>query len=196
MFHDVPQSLLERMKALELLDRQQREGAAPAAERLRQVPRETGMFIALAAASAPDGLCIEIGTSGGYSALWLALACRERGRRLVTFEVSAGKVVLARESFRMAGVEPWVRLVHGDARQHLEGYEGISFCFLDADKELYLDCYEKIVPRMVRGGVLVADNALSHKEALEDFLDRVVSDPRLDALVVPVGQGVVYGRKQ
>jgi len=196
MFHDVPKRMLERMEHLESLDRRERAGDTARAERLRQIPAETGRFIAFLAAAAPEGLCLEIGTSGGFSTLWVALACREVARRVVTFEILEEKVSKARETFREAAVEDIVDLVHGDARDHLERYGGICFCFLDAAKDHYLACYEKLVDRMVSGGILAADNATSKKEELLPFLDRVLSDRRVDAMIVPVGEGVLVARKR
>ncbi|NIN00305.1 O-methyltransferase, partial [Candidatus Saccharibacteria bacterium] len=130
-----------------------------------------------------------------YSTLWLALACRELGRKLVTFEVLEEKAGLAKETFKVAGVENVVKLVRGDARKHLENYRDISFCFLDAEKDAYYDCYEKIVPNMVKGGLLVADNAISHKEELEEMIKRALDDRRVDALIVPIGRGELVCRK-
>jgi caffeoyl-CoA O-methyltransferase len=77
MFHRIPGEIQERMRYLELLDQKEREQKRPLLQRLRQIPPETGRFIALLAATAPEGTCLEIGTSAGYSTLWLALACRE-----------------------------------------------------------------------------------------------------------------------
>jgi predicted O-methyltransferase YrrM len=159
------------------------------------VPPVTGRFLALLAASAPPGAWLEIGTSGGYSALWLSLACRAVGRHLTTFEVLDAKVDLARETFHKAGVESLVDLVVGDARDHLSECEDVAFCFLDAEKEFYDACYDAVVPRMVEGGVFAADNVISHEEILRPMVDRVLGDERVDALVVPVGSGVLVARK-
>ncbi len=102
---------------------------------------------------------------------------------------------MARETFRLTGLENLVRFVEGDAREWLKNYEQISFCFLDAEKEIYLDCYEIVVPRMVKGGLLIADNAISHKEALESFIERALSDERVDSLIVPIGRGELVCRR-
>lgn len=125
MFHDMPQPVLDRMRYLEERDARDRQQGAPGEQRLRQVPAETGRFLALLASSAPQGQFLEIGTSGGYSGLWIALACRERGARLTTFDVLETKVRLAEETFRVAGLEPHVQVVLGDAQQHLAGYRGV-----------------------------------------------------------------------
>jgi len=195
MFHDIPRAIEERMRYLVSVDRKDRLDGTPNAKRLRQIPAETGRFIALLAATSPQGSWLEIGTSAGYSTMWLALACREVGRKLVTFEVLEEKVRLARETFKAAGIEERVELVAGDAREYLDDFKDISFCFLDADKEVYFDCYEKTVPNLVKGGLLVADNATTHQEVLTPMLDRALNDERVDALSVPIGSGVLVCRR-
>ena len=177
------------MRYLENLDRKHRKEDAPSRVRLRQVPPETGQFLALMASMAPPGKYLEIGTSGGYSALWLSLACRVLGRRLITFEVIKEKVELARETLQVAGVEDVIELIEGDAREYLDDHKGISFCFLDAEKDIYAECYEKIVPNMVKRGILVADNVISHKDVLEKMVADALRDQRVDAMVVPIGRG-------
>ena len=196
MFHNITKAILERMKYLKDIDAKDRKDGTPSPLRLRQIPPETGRFIALLAASAPKGTYLEIGTSAGYSTLWLALACKEIGRKLVTFEVDKEKVKLAIETFKTAGIEKIVELVVGDAREYLQNYKNISFCFLDADKEVYYDCYEKVIPNMISGGLLVADNAISHKDILKEMIEKVLNDKRVDALVVPIGSGILVCRRR
>ncbi|MBN2005739.1 MAG: O-methyltransferase [Anaerolineae bacterium] len=196
MFHDIPAPIVACMHTLETIDAQDRLDGTPRLQRLRQIPPETGRFIALLAASAPPGDCVEIGTSAGYSALWLALACRETGRRLLTFEVLDEKVALARETFRLAGVADVVTLSAGDAREHLSSLHDIAFCFLDAEKEVYDEVYSLVIPRMAPGGILVADNAINHRETLAPMLNRALTDPRVDALIVPIGKGELVCRKR
>ncbi len=195
MFHDVPEAVKVRMRYLEEIDGRDRQDGTPHLKRLRQVPPETGRFIALLAASAPQGAFVEIGTSAGYSTLWLALACRHLGHTITTYEVLDEKVRLARETFRRAGVEDVVEMVHGDARSHLAGSGRLAFCFLDAEKEVYQDCYEAVVPNLVPGGLLLADNAINHQQVLGPMLDKALNDTRVDALIVPIGKGVLVCRK-
>lgn len=195
MFGQMDSRVLARMRHLEAIDARDRVDATPQANRLRQIGPESGKFIALLAASAPPGDFLEIGTSAGYSALWLSLACREEGRRLATFELDPGKVRLAEETFREAGVESLIDLLAGDARQLIAGHPSIAFCFLDAAKDIYLDCYETVVPALVHAGILVADNVISHKRELTPFLDRALNDLRVDSMVVPIGNGMLLCRK-
>jgi len=195
MFHNIPATILSRMKFLEGLDANQRQTGAAGEQRLYTITPDTGRFLAILAAGSPGGAWVEIGTSSGYSALWLGLAARQAGRKLTTYEIDAFKIGLASETFREAQVGDVVELVEGDARQHLDQTQAISFCFLDAEKEIYAECYELVVPRLVKGGLLVADNAISHGEQLASFLERVELDGRVDSLVVPIGYGELVCRK-
>ena len=195
MFKSIRPSILERMQYLEQIDANDREDGTPRLQRLRQIPSETGKFLALMAANVPQGEYLEIGTSAGYSTLWIALACELLGRTVTTFEVLPQNAKQARETFQVAQVGKTVTLVEGDARHFLSQYQNIAFCFLDAEKEVYRECYEAIVPRLIPGGLLVADNAINHREALQPLLDQALSDERVDALIVPIGKGELVCRK-
>ncbi|MGB8275048.1 MAG: class I SAM-dependent methyltransferase [Alphaproteobacteria bacterium] len=177
------------------MDIEQRRQGLPAVQRMCAITPDTGKFLALLAAAAPTGEFLEIGTSGGYSALWLALACAKRGQKLTTFELRDHKVDWARETFHAAGIEPLIDLVVGDAREHLSRYKNVSFCFLDATDDVYVDCYELVVPNMVAGGLVVADNVVTHADECKTFVDHVMADPRVDALIVPIGKGELVARK-
>ena len=195
MFHNIPPAVLERMTYLEAIDARDRRDDTVRMQRLRQVPPETGRLLAILLACAPADTVLKIGASGGYSGLWLSLACRLRGDQLVTFEVLETKAALARETFEAAGVQDLIHLIGGDARAHLAGYPNVAFCFIDAEKAIYLDCYDLVAPNLVPGGLILADNAISHQEELKPFLERVREDPRLDALIVPIGKGLLVCRK-
>ena len=196
MFADIPGPVRERMKYLEELDAKHRKEEMEGFKRLRQVPPQTGRFIALLCAAAPDGACIEIGTSGGYSGMWLSLACRATGKKLTTFELADAKIEIATETFKAAGVDDIVEIVAGDAREHLGRFEKIGFCFLDAEKDAYDECYELVVPNLVSGGILVADNVISHEDILKPWVEKILEDDRVDALVVPIGSGELLVRKR
>ncbi len=183
------------MLTLEQTDAQDRLDGTPRSQRLRQISQETGCFLAILCASTPPGIVLEVGTSAGYSALWLSLACQERADHLVTFETSSAKVALASQTFQSAGVAPKIDLIHADARRRLSAYNHIAFCFLDAEKEHYTDIYELVIPYLVSGGLLVADNIISHAEEMRSFIERAENDPRVDSLVLGVGKGLLLIRK-
>ena len=195
MFHNIPKPILKQMRRLEELDALERENSTPRLQRLRQIPPVTGKFLALLCASAPRGGVLEVGTSGGYSSLWLSLACRERGDHLTTFEVLEEKVARANETFEAAEVKDQIQLIHGDAREVIEGYRDVAFCFLDAERDIYFDIYEKLLPNLTPGGLIAVDNVISHADELAIFVSHVENDPPVDALVVPIGKGILVCRK-
>jgi predicted O-methyltransferase YrrM len=128
--------------------------------------------------------------------LWLALAAREAGARVTTFEILEWKAEIARETFAVAEVEDVVELVHADVRAGLEGVEGVSFAFLDSEKEDYLELYELVVPKLVPGGLLVADNVADFHDEVQPMLDRAEADERVDVVVVPFLTGQLLARRR
>ena len=90
LFHNIPENVRMRMEYLEEIDSKDRNDGTPRLKRLRQIPPETGKFVSLLAASAPKGKFIEIGTSAGYSTLWIALACKLLGSKITTFGAGPG----------------------------------------------------------------------------------------------------------
>jgi caffeoyl-CoA O-methyltransferase len=187
--------VLNVMHDLEARDERDREDGTPHLERLRQITPDTGRFIALWAAAAPAGAMIEVGTSAGYSALWLAQACRATGRTLMTYELLQPKAEMARDTFERAGVTDVVHLVEGDFLEHVDEIGDVGFCFLDAEKDVYESCYDRVVPKMVPGANLIADNATSHRDDLQPMLDRVLADDRVDAMIATVGKGELVCRR-
>ena len=94
------------------------------------------------------------------------------------------------------GVTDVVTLVEGDFLEHLDEFGDVAFCFLDAEKDVYDACYDAVVPKMVSGAILIADNATSHRADLQPMLDRVLADDRVDAMVATVGKGELVCRRR
>ncbi len=180
-------SVLDRLEKRDALEREQ--GVARP-ERLRQITPDVGRFLhTLVLATRPRSI-VEIGTSGGYSTIWLGTAARAVASTLTTLELDPVKIQLARRNLREAGLEGAVTIVEGDAFAYLRHrQEPVDFVFLDAEKEDYLAFLELIVPLLPVGGLLVADNLISHAEDLAAFRERALSDERLSAVVVPIGRG-------
>ena len=175
---------------LEARDAEERQRGTSRAERLRQITPDVGRFLqALVLAARPRSI-VEIGTSGGYSTVWIGAAARSLGGSVTTLEIDPAKVRLARTTIDDVGLTATVSIVEGDAFAYLSGSaEPLDFVFLDAEKEDYLAFLELVAPRLKPGGVLVADNLTSHAEDLAEFRDAALSDPRLAAVVVPIGRG-------
>ena len=181
---------LERHDALE------REQDVPRRKRLRQVTPDVGRFLhTLVLATRPRSI-LEIGTSGGYSTIWLATAARSVDATVTTLEIDPVKVQRATSNLREAGVDNAATIVQADAFDYLrDRRKPIDFVFLDAEKEDYLRFLELIVPLLPVGGLLVADNLISHAEDLAQFRQLSESHPRLSAVVVPIGRGELLAAK-
>jgi len=195
MFHNIPENIKKRMMYLEEIDSRDRVDGTPRMKRLRQIPPDIGKFLSIMAASAPNGDFLEIGTSAGYSTLWIALACKYRGIKLKTFEVLNEKIQMAKETFKVTDMTNFIELVEGDALNYIKNYKNIGFCFLDAEKEVYESCYDLIIPNMAKGGILIADNAINHYKTLKPMIDKALADDRVDAMVLPIGKGELLCRK-
>lgn len=196
MFAQIDKRIVSRMKYLEEIDKMDRNDGTQRLQRLRQIPPETGKFISILAANCPvDGEFIEIGTSAGYSTLWLSLTAKELGVKIKTFEVLPEKIKLAKDTFKVTGVENYVDLIEGDFLTYIDQINKISFCFLDAEKEIYLDCFKAIAARLIPNGLLIADNAINHYETIKPMIDLAMGDYRFDCLTVPIGKGEFICRR-
>jgi predicted O-methyltransferase YrrM len=169
-------------------DNDARETERP--RRMLNITPDTGRLLWILIRSARAARVLEVGTSNGYSTIWLADAARAAGGGVVTLEANPAKVALARRNFEAAGVSDVVQIVEGPAADTLRGLPGpFDVIFLDADRPSYATYLELAVPKLAPGGLLVADNVVSHAGELADYLARVKSHPALYSVTVPVGNG-------
>ncbi|MGH7854958.1 MAG: O-methyltransferase [Candidatus Binatia bacterium] len=188
MFHDISDGMQQVMRALE-------EQVARDQPSLRSVSEDVGRCLSLLALSAPPGAFLELGSSGGYSSLWLSLAARARGVTLTTVDLNEKKVALARENISRAGAADSVEVCHGDAFDYATRFDNIAFCFSDIEPpELNAKVYEQVVPRLAPGGWLVIDNVTSPR-IQKDLLNRAENDPRVDSVLLPFPKGDLICRK-
>jgi predicted O-methyltransferase YrrM len=146
------------------------------------VPVADGRALRVLLEAAGAKRVVEIGTSTGYSALWICLALRKTGGRLITFEVDPARAAIARGHFKKAGVEGVVRLREGDAHEELGALKGpIDAAFIDAEKTGYLDYLRQLLPKVKAGGLILAHNidmapdyvkAVTHSRVLETIFFR------------------------
>ncbi len=188
MLDDRVRTVLDR---LEQEDADERARGLPQAVRSRAVAATTGRF--LFALVAPQNACevLEIGGSRGYSTIWLAAAARILGGRVVSHEHDPAKCEAWRRNIAEAGLADWAELVEGDARETLTAIEDVfDVVFIDAEKEDYEDYFALARDQVEPGGVVVADNVLSHEEALGAYSRARQSDPTLVSVTVPLDRGL------
>jgi caffeoyl-CoA O-methyltransferase len=188
VFHDISRQMQQVMRGLEeQLERDQRS--------LRSVDGDVARILSLLAISAPQGAFLELGSSGGYSSLWLSLAARAKGVTLTTVDLDEKKVALARANIAQAGADGSVQVFHGDAFDYASRSEPLAFCFSDIEPpENNAKIYELVVPRLVPGGWLVVDNVTSPRIQTE-LLNRAEKDPRVDSVLLPFPKGDLICRK-
>lgn len=159
--------------------------------RMLNITRDTGEFLAVLVRATAARRVIEIGTSNGYSTLWLADAARGIGGSVTTVESAAYKIGLASANFVRSGLSPFVTLVHDDAGRFLEGSEESAYdlIFLDSERTEYPGWWPHLRRVLRPGGLLVADNAASHVEQMAPFVALVTADLEFATCLVPVGNG-------
>jgi predicted O-methyltransferase YrrM len=183
--------VLAVLARLEEEDRAEREAGLPPERRSRQVQPTTGRFLfALAAAQAGIEV-LEIGGSRGYSAIWLAAGARVLGGRVVSLERDPGRAAAWRANVAEAGLEEWAELVEGDAHDTLRATrDTFDLVFLDAEKEGYEALFGLSRPLLEPGGLVVADNVLSHADTLAAYSAARQADPTLVSVTVPLDRGL------
>jgi len=176
---------------LEREDADERERGAPASERSRQVARTTGQFLFALVASQVDCEVLEIGGSRGYSTVWLAAGVRHLGGRVLSLEKDPAKAGAWRRTIADAGLEEWAELVEGDAFETLGRIDDVfDLVFLDAEKDDYERLFALARPKLEPGGLVVADNVLSHPDPLALYSAARQADPSLSSVTVPLDRGL------
>lgn len=188
MLDERVRGVLARMEAE---DAAEREAGLPATQRSRQVAPTTGRFLFALAASQAGIEILEIGGSRGYSSIWLAAGARVLGGRLVSLEVDPVKCEAWRANVAAAGLDEWAELVEGDAHATLVATEDVfDLVFLDAEKDDYESLFALARPLLEPGGLVVADNVLSHVEHLGSYSAARQADASLSSVTVPLDRGL------
>lgn len=183
--------------------RAETEAALPDAQRnvdelLLPIGRAAATFVNLLIKEAGAKAVLEIGTSYGYSTIWLAEAVRETGGRLTTLELHAYKAEHASEQLARAGLAEHVDVVVGDATETLTRSSGpFDFVLLDLWKSLYVPCFDAFYPKLSAGAFVVADNMLfppSAREAAAAYRARVRAAAGMTSVLLPIGSGLELSR--
>jgi len=175
----------QALKVLEDMYLNQRRG-------MMNVPTDDGRFLRMLIETSGAKHVVEIGTSNGYSGIWMCLGLMTTGGRLTTHDIDEGRAKLARENFKRAGVADRVTLVMGDAHETVKQLKGpIDILFVDADKAGYKDYLDKLLPLVRPGGLIIGHNAVSMKRQMQAFIDAVTTNPELETFFVnPQGTGM------
>jgi predicted O-methyltransferase YrrM len=182
----------ERREIARLWERKLRQDELdlPAAERHRNLaPASAELLCALAAGIGAKRI-LEVGGSSGLSTIALAAAARQVSGKVATIEKAQHRQAEARQTISRLDLAPYVEFILGDAAEILEGVGEFDFVFIDCEKEDYIRFFD--VLRLPAGGMVVADNIISH--FLTDYVAHVRSRPGAESITLPVGLGLEVTR--
>lgn len=182
-------TLKELLSELEALGDQNDAKQSDKSKKYLNITHDTGEFLSILVKATKAQTIIEVGTSNGYSTLWLASSLPQSGH-VYTIEHLASKATEAHRNFERAGLLPKITQFLGDVRSELSKVpQNVDMIFLDADRSLYLSLADKLFGLLKTGGLLVCDNAVSHESELVEFVNWVKSQAHLSVSIVPVGKG-------
>ncbi|MBV9354682.1 MAG: class I SAM-dependent methyltransferase [Chloroflexi bacterium] len=151
----------------------------------------TAQLLSLIVQSSHRRRVLEIGTSSGYSTIWLAWSVQHQGGRVVSIDRSAAKLELARINLRRAGLLDSVDLLEGDATSVVQGLPGpFDTVFFDADRRSAPAQLRALLPKLEPDVLLAADNVLSHPTEIADYLAVIQALDMFEHLIVPIGKGL------
>jgi predicted O-methyltransferase YrrM len=159
--------------------------------KLLNLEPDTAELVSILARSCGAKRALEIGTSNGYSTIWLAASIGPSGGRVTSIDRSQEKQEMARENLSKAELLEYVDLRFGDATEVVKTLPGpFDFVFFDADRKSAPDQLTLLLPKLAPVALILADNVLSHPAEIADYLAVVQSLKRLQHVVVPIGKGL------
>jgi predicted O-methyltransferase YrrM len=162
------------------------------------VPRSTGIILSSVLTIIGAKNVLEIGTSNGYSGVFLAEAVSKNGGILYTIESHKERIKLASETFKKAGLEAYIKLIQGHApeiiKEVFKDNSKVTFdmVFIDATKMEYGSYLEAVLPLLRSGGVIVGDNFLSHYKRMQPFIEHVKNHKELQGHLLPIDSGLLF----
>ncbi len=187
MLREAERAVIERLWQRKL---DQDAKGLPRAERHRNLEPVSAEFICALAAGVGAKRMVEVGGSSGISTLALAVAARELGGRLISLEIDPVRQTESRETLSGLGLEPFVDYRCGDAASLLPDLGEVDFALIDCEKDDYIRFFDLL--KIARGGIVVADNILSHD--LKDYVAHVRKHPGAESVTLSIGKGLELTR--
>jgi len=184
---DIRAFLIELYETGQQHDAQEQERT----KKMLNLESETAQFLNILIRSSRRKCLLEIGTSNGYSTIWLAWAASVTGGRVTSIDRDAQKQAQADANLRRVGLREMVDLKCGDATEIVAGLPGPFDCvFFDADRHSAPAQLSLLIPKLALDALLLADNVLSHPDEIAAYLRTLEALPQFDRVIVPVGKGL------
>lgn len=159
------------------------------------ISADTGQFFDILVRISKAKSILEVGTSNGYSTIWLGEAAKQNKCKVTTIEINEHKVKMAAENFKRAKLNN-IKMIHGDALEEIPKLKGnFDFLFLDAIKEDYINYFKLAYPKLAKNAIIVADNAIMFERYMKEYLYFVRNHKNLRSVLVPIGSGVEFSLK-
>ncbi|MBI2522949.1 O-methyltransferase [Candidatus Woesearchaeota archaeon] len=160
------------------------------------IPAATGKFFYNLVLISKAKNILEIGTSNGYSTIWLAEAAKQNKSKVTTIEISESKVNMAMENFKRANLSKIIKIIHGDALEEIPKLrEEYDFMFIDAIKKDYITYLRLAEKNLKKNAAIVADNAIMFKDKMQNYLNYLQNNKKYSSVLVPIGTGVEFSIK-
>jgi len=152
---------------------------------------DTAQFLHILIRSSKRARLLEIGTSNGYSTIWLAWAASENNGRVISIDRNPDKQAQADSNLRHVGLRELVDLQCGDATEIVANLPGpFDFVFFDADRYSAPEQLKLLIPKLSPGALVLADNVLSHPQEIAGYLQALEMYPQFERVILPVGKGL------
>lgn len=189
-------SLRQLLSELEISGRDNDAREEDRNKKMLNIEPETAHLISILIRSSQSKSLLEIGTSNGYSTIWLAWAAKSTGGRVTSLERDPNKQALADANLQKAGLRDRVDLLLGDATELVATLEGpFDLILFDADRTSAPEQLRLLLPKLLPSSLVLADNAVSHPDQIAAYLAAIKALPEIDHMIVPVGKGLSVAYK-
>ena len=166
------------------------------AKQYTNIAPENGQFLSILIRSIQARTVLEVGTSNGYSTIWLAAALKETGGRLITLEFDQKRAEEAQAHLQEVGLDSIVEIRVGNALDEIPKCDAtFDLVFLDAEKNEYRRYLELALPNIRPGGLIVADDTVTMRDEMPDYVEFVFSTPILHSVDIPLDDGIILSYK-
>lgn len=164
--------------------------------KLWSIPRQSAEILKLFVLAKKPKIILELGTSAGYSTIWLASGARHYGGKVYTIELAKPKIEMAKRYFQKAGVAKYIKQLEGKISDILSNWnKKIDFVFLDADKKNYISYIKQLEPFLNNNAIIIADNASNYKNIMKDYLIYITTSDKYYSYLLNIDHGLMISVK-